>query len=241
MPRRSLLHRSLQSAREQSPQQSGIRVDEYYWLRDDTRSDPEVLGYLEAENAWREAGMRHIQALAERLYQETVGRIRQDDSTVPYRLRGHWYYTRYETGKEYPIYARKAGTLEAPEQVMLDVNRMAEGHGFFQVGATAIAPDNNLLAYTEDTVGRRQYTLRFKDLATGELLPDRSRTSSPTSPGPPTAASILYVEKDPETLLARRVRRHVLGTDPAQDPLVYEQDDESFYTASAPPRTSATS
>ncbi|HWN06822.1 MAG TPA: hypothetical protein VNO53_06630, partial [Steroidobacteraceae bacterium] len=115
----------------------GSRTDEYYWLRDDTRADPDVIGYLEAENAYKAAMTAHTEALEEKVYGEIVGRIKQDDSTVPYRLRGHWYYTRYETGQEYPVYARKAGALDAPEQVMLDVNRMAEGHGFFQVGSSA--------------------------------------------------------------------------------------------------------
>jgi oligopeptidase B len=209
---------------------NGNREDEYYWLRDDTRANPEVIGYLEAENAYKSAMTAHTQALEERVYGEIVGRIKQDDSTVPYRLRGHWYYRRFETGQEYPIYARKAGDLQAPEQVMLDVNKMAEGHGFFQVGSTAIAPDNRLLAWTEDPVGRRQYTLRIKDLATGELLPDRIENVDPALAWTADSRSILYMEKDPETLLAYRVRRHVLGTDPAQDALVYEQDDESFYT-----------
>jgi oligopeptidase B len=209
----------------------GSRTDEYYWLRDDTRANAEVIGYLEAENAYKAAMTAHTRSLEDKVYEEIVGRIKQDDSTVPYRLRGHWYYTRYETGKEYPVYARKSGTLDAPEQVMLDVNHMAEGHGFFQVGSRAIAPDNNLLAYTEDPVGRRQYTLRIKNLATGELLPDRIENVDPALAWTADSRSILYLEKDPETLLARRVRRHVLGTDPAQDALVYEQDDDSFYTS----------
>ena len=210
---------------------NGDRTDEYYWLRDDARASPDVIGYLEAENAYKAAMTAHTRALEDRVYEEIVGRIKQDDSTVPYRLRGHWYYTRYETGQEYPIYARKAGKLDAPEQVMLDVNQMAQGHGFFQVGSYAIAPDNNLLAFTEDPVGRRQYTLRIKNLATGELLPDRIENVDPSLAWTADSRSILYLEKDPETLLARRVLRHVLGTDPARDALVYEQDDDSFYTS----------
>jgi len=209
---------------------NGNRTDEYYWLRDDKRADKDMLGYIEAENAYKAAMSAHTQALEDKVYEEIVGRIKQDDSTVPYRLRGYWYYTRFETGKEYPIFARKAGTLDAPEQLMLNANEMAEGHGFFQVGSTAIAPDNNLLAYADDTVGRRQYTLRFKDLATGRTLPDHIENVDPSIAWTADSRSVLYLEKDPETLLARRVRRHVIGTDPSQDPLVYEQDDESFYT-----------
>jgi oligopeptidase B len=210
---------------------NGNRTDEYYWLRDDSRESKDVLGYLEAENAYKAAMTAHTRALEERVYQEILARIKQDDSSVPYRLRGHWYYTRFETGKEYPIFARKAATLDAPEQVMLDANQLAEGHGFYSIGRTAIAPDNQMLAYVEDTVGRRQYTLRFKNLATGETLPDRIENVDPSIAWTGDSRSVLYLEKHPETLLAYRVRRHVLGTDPAQDALVYEQDDESFYTS----------
>ncbi|MGH8197243.1 MAG: S9 family peptidase [Steroidobacteraceae bacterium] len=212
---------------------NGKRTDEYYWLRDDTRSNKEVLAYLEAENAYKAAMTAHTKALEDRVYEEIVARIKQDDSTVPYRLRGHWYYTRFETGKEYPIHARKPGTLEAPEQLMLDGNQLAEGHAFFQIGATAIAPNNRLLAYAEDTVGRRQFTLRFKDLSSGATLPDRIENVDPYFAWTADSRSLLYMEKHPETLLGYRVRRHVLGTDPAQDALVYEQDDESFYTGVA--------
>src|SRR5690606_26474988 len=150
----------------------GTRTDPYYWLRDDTRSDGEVLAYLRAENAYADAMLAHTRPLQEQLYEEIVGRIKQDDSSVPYRKRGYWYYTRFETGKEYPIHARKKGTLEAPEEILLDVNVMAEGHEFFQVAAYSVSPDNRMLAWAEDTVGRRQYTVRFKNLETGEVLPD---------------------------------------------------------------------
>jgi oligopeptidase B len=212
---------------------NGNRTDDYFWLRDDTRESRDVLGYLEAENAYKAAMTAHTKALEDRVYEEIVGRIKQDDSTVPYRLRGHWYYTRFVTGKEYPVYARKSGGLDAPEQVMLDGNAMAEGHGFFSIGSSAIAPDNNLLAFAEDTVGRRQYVLQFKDLASGKLLPDRIENVDPSIAWTADSRSVLYLEKDPETLLAKRVKRHVLGTDPRQDTLVYEQDDESFYTGVA--------
>jgi oligopeptidase B len=212
---------------------NGNRTDEYYWLRDDTRENPEVIGYLEAENAYKAAMTAHSQALEDRVYAEIIARIKQDDATVPYRLRGHWYYTRFETGMEYPLYARKAGKLDAPEQLMLDVNRMAVDHGFFQVGAMAVSPDNRLLAWVEDPVGRRQYTLRFKDLQTGEILPGEIPNVDPYLAWTADSRSILYLEKHPETLLGFRVRRHVLGTDPASDAILYEQEDESFYTAVA--------
>ncbi|MGH8135391.1 MAG: S9 family peptidase [Steroidobacteraceae bacterium] len=212
------------------PSPNGTRVDEYYWLRDDTRSNKDVIAYLEAENAYRAAMTEHTRALEDRVYNEIIARIKQDDASVPYRKRGYWYYTRYETGKEYPIFARKAGNLEAAEQLMLNANEQAVGHEFYQVGATAIAPDDRMFAYVEDIVGRRQYRLRFKDLQTGATLPDVIENVDPSIAWTADSASVLYVEKNPETLLGFRVRRHLLGTDPAADPLVYEQDDDTFYT-----------
>jgi oligopeptidase B len=209
----------------------GTRVDEYYWLRDDTRTNPEVLGYLNAENAYKEAMTAHSNALEERLYNEIIARLKQDDSTVPYRKRGYWYYTRFETGKEYPVYARKAGTLGAAEQVMLDGNALAVGHDFYEVGAMAIAPNNRILAYVDDAVGRRQYTLRFKDLETGETLADHVENVEAYLAWTADSASVVYVEKHPETLLGYLVKRHVLGTDPSQDVLIHEEQDESFYTS----------
>ena len=210
---------------------NGTRVDEYYWLRDDTRTNQEVLAYLEAENVYKAAMTAHSKALEDRVYGEIMARVKQDDSTAPYRKRGYWYYTRFETGKEYPVYARKAGNLEAAEQLMLNANELAVGHEFYQVGARAIAPNDRLLAYVEDTVGRRQFRLRIKDLETGAMLPDVIENVDPYLTWSADSASLLYVEKHPETLLGYRVRRHVLGTDPNGDALVYEQDDESFYTS----------
>jgi len=207
----------------------GERVDEYYWLRDDTRKDPDVLGYLEAENAYTKAMLAHAEPLENRLYDEIVARIKQDDASVPWRHRGYWYYSRYETGREYPIHARKAGAQDAPEEIMLDVNALAAGFEFFQVAALDVAPDNRLLAYAEDSVGRRQWTLRFKDLATGAMLDDRIPNVEATVAWAGDSRSVFYIEKDPETLLGHKVRRHVLGTDPAGDAVVYEETDDSFY------------
>src|SRR3954453_5393985 len=120
------------------------REDEYYWLRDDSRSDPAMLAYLAAENAHADAAMAPLAPLQEQLYSEIVGRIKQDDSSVPYRERGYWYYTRYKTGQDYPIHARRKGTMDGPEEVLLDVNAMAKGHDFFNVGEWAISQDNRL-------------------------------------------------------------------------------------------------
>jgi oligopeptidase B len=212
----------------ESPQ--GARTDNYYWLRDDERKKKAMLEHLAAENAYTDAVLAPIKPLQEKLYNEIVARIKQDDASVPYRKRGYWYYRRFETGKEYPIHARKKGTLDAPEQILLDVNQMAAGHDFFQVGSYDVSPDNRLLMWTDDSIGRRQYTLHVRNLATGEEFAD---TIGNVEPGPAWAAdnrTLLYIAKDPVTLLGDKVRKHVLGTDPKKDALVYEEADKSFYT-----------
>jgi oligopeptidase B len=208
---------------------NGTRVDEYYWLRDDTRENPEMLAYLTAENAYKDAMLAPVRPLEEKVYSEIIARIKQDDASVPYRDRGYWYYWRYETGKEYPVHARKAGSLDAPEQVLVDENELAKGHDFFDLGELEVSPDNRILAYAEDTVGRRQFTLRFKDLATGKMLPDVITNVEANVAWAADSRTVLYVEKDPQTLLGNKVRKHVLGTDPKDDPVVYEEHDESFY------------
>ena len=208
----------------------GNRVDNYYWLRDDSRQNPEVLAYLNAENAYTDAMLAHLAPLKKKVYDEIVGRIKQDDASVPYRDNGWWYYRRYEAGQEYPIYARRQATMTAPEQVLLDVPRLATGQGFYHVASREVAPDNTLLAYTEDTTGRRQHTLRFKRLVDGQLLADRIDNVEPDLAWTADSRAVLYIEKDPVTLLGLKVRKHVLGTDPRLDPVVYEQDDPSFYT-----------
>jgi oligopeptidase B len=209
----------------------GARNDEYYWLRDDKRQNPEMLAYLKAENAYTDTVLAHTKPLQQTLYDEIVGRIKQDDSSVPYKYKGHWYYRRYESGKQYPIHARKAGSLEAPEQILLDVNQMAQGHAFFQVGNWEISPDSKLLAWTEDAVGRRQNVLRFKNVASGEVLPDRIENVSEALAWAADNRTLLYLAKDPVTLLADKVRKHVLGTPAAQDALVYEQTDKTYNTS----------
>jgi len=207
----------------------GTRLDEYFWLRDDRRTDADVLAYLRAENEYKDAMLAHLAPLQERLYGEIVGRIKQDDSTVPYRDRGYLYYRRFDAGEEYPVHARRRDAADAPEEVMLDLVELSRGHDFFDVAELEVSPDNRLLAYAEDTVGRRQYSLRFKDLVTGATLPDVVPNVEPAVVWNADGSSVLYVEKDPETLLGSRVRRHVLGTDPSADPVVYEEADDSFY------------
>jgi len=205
------------------------REDEYYWLRDDTRKNPEMLAYLEAENRYADSLLAPVAALKDKLYTEITGRIKQDDSSVPYRLKDYWYYTRYEQGQDYPIHARRKGSMDAAEEVLLDVNELAAGKGFYQIADRELSPDQQLLVYAEDEVGRRQFVLRVKNLATGETLADKVTGTSESTAWANDGKSFFYVENDPVTLLTKRVKRHVLGTDPATDALVYEEPDNSYY------------
>ena len=205
------------------------RDDPYYWLRDDTRKSPEMLAYLNAENAYADAVLAPLKPLQNALYSEIVGRIKQDDSTVPVRERGYYYYTRYDVGADYPIIARRKGSMDAREQVMLDQPAMAKGHGFFAVSDWTVSQDNRLLAYAEDVVGRRQYKMKVKDLATGKTLPDVVDNVEPNLVWADDNRTVFYVEKDPVTLLSKRVKAHVLGTAASADQLIYEEQDDSFY------------
>ncbi|MCC5073333.1 S9 family peptidase [Xanthomonas campestris] len=205
------------------------RNDDYYWLRDDKRENKAMLAYLNAENAYTDALMAPLKPLEDTLYTEIVGRIKQDDASVPYRERGYWYYTRYEAGKDYPIQARRKGSMDAPEEILLDVNQMAEGKGYFSVGDAEVSQDNRILAWADDAVGRRQYTIRFKNLETGEVYPDTVEGVSANVVWADDNKTLFYVENDPETLLTVRVKKHVLGTPAKDDVLVYEEKDDSFY------------
>ncbi|MGE4366066.1 S9 family peptidase [Thermomonas sp.] len=220
------------------------RQDEYYWLRDDSRKDAAMLGYLNAENAYADAVLASSTPVQDKLYDEIVARIKQDDASVPYRDRGYWYYARFETGKDYPIHARRkdapgidalsiqqanaAGDF-AGEEVLLDVNRLAAGKDYYSVGDYAVTPDNAVLAYADDSNGRRQYTIRFRNLVTGDAYPETIAGVSPNLVWADDNKTLFYVENDPETLLTVRVKKHVLGTDPTLDPVVYEEHDDSFY------------
>jgi oligopeptidase B len=210
-----------------------VRNDEYYWLRDDKRKNPEMLAYLNAENAYTDQVMAPLKPLENRLYDEIVGRVKQDDDSVPYRERGYWYFSRFKAGQDYPVYVRaKAaadGSQGKDEEVMLDVNVLAKDKGYYNVGDVEISQDNKLLAYAEDDNGRRQYTIRFKNLDTGEIYPDQIKGVSPNLVWADDNKTLFYVENDPETLLTVRVKKHVLGTPTSADELVYEEKDDSFY------------
>jgi oligopeptidase B len=188
-----------------------------------------MLAYLNAENAYADAALAPLKPLQEKLYGEFVGRIKQDDSTVPYRKNGYYYYSRFETGQDYPIVARRKGSMTAPEEVLLDQPAMGKDKGYFQIGNSRVSPDNRLLAYAEDVVGRRQYVLRVKDIGSGRLLADEVPNAEPGFVWAGDNRTLFYVEKDPVTLLSKRVKAHALGTPASADRLVYEEKDESFY------------
>jgi len=215
------------------------RVDNYYWMKLSEKQKnasgkdeqaKKVMDYLTGENDYLAASMKHTEPLQERLYEEMVGRIKQDDESVPYKDNGHWYYTRYEKGKEYPVYCRRKGTLDAPEEILLNVNDLADGYAYFQVRGLKVSEDNNLLAYGVDTVSRRRYTLYLKDLRTGKVI-DRP---VPNTEGYVAWANdnktFFYSMKDSVTLRSSRIYRHKLGTDPAGDALVYTEEDVTFST-----------
>ena len=213
----------------QVPSPNGAREDDYYWLRDDSRQSAEMLDYLKKENLYRDAAMAATTGLQQKVYDELIARLKPDDSSVPVYEHGYWYNTRFVPGLDYPVYVRRKGSLTAPEEVMLDGNVMAKGREYFQVGSTEISPDGKLLAYTEDDVGRRQYTLKIKNLATGALLADAVTNVETDFVWAADNKTLVYVEKDPVTLLSVRVRKHELGTAATADPLVYEEKDHSYY------------
>jgi oligopeptidase B len=202
------------------------RVDDYYWLRD--RNDPEVLAYLAAENEYSDRIMAHTKPLEEKLFEEIKARIKQTDMSVPYKRDGYFYYTRYEQGKEYPIFARKKDSLDNPEEIMLDANALAQGHDFFSIGGWALSADQNLMAYAEDTQGRRIFTVHIKNLLTGELLPDVIPNVTENLTWANDDQTLFYAKQEPKTLRAYQIYRHILGTDAAADQLVFEETDETY-------------
>ena len=205
-----------------------VRVDPYYWLRE--RDNPQVIEYLEAENAYAEAVLADTDELQETLFGEIVARIPEEESTAPVFEDGYWYYQRYEEGAEYPLYCRKKGSLEAEEEIYLDAERLAEGHEFFSLRGVEVSPSGNLVAYATDTVGRRLYTLRLRDLTTGEDLAETIPNVTGNQAWAADDSILLYTQQHPETLRWYRTYRHAVGTDPASDVLVYEEEDEEFNT-----------
>lgn len=203
-----------------------VRIDDYYWLRE--RDNPDVIKYLNDENEYAAKEMAHAQDFERKLFEEIKGRIKQTDMSVPYRRDDYYYYTRYEEGKEYPIYARKRGSLNALEEIMLDVNVLAAGHEFFSVGVSAVSSGQDLLAYAVDTQGRRVYTTYLKHLTTGEILPDIIPNVGENLAWANDNRTLFYGKQDEATLRQYQLWRHMVGTDPSEDQLIYQEDDETF-------------
>jgi oligopeptidase B len=200
------------------------RQDDYFWMRE--KKNPDVKAYLDSENAFTDAFMKPTQGLQEKLYQEMLGRIQETDLSVPYRHGGFFYYARTEQGKAYPIYCRRKGSLEAPEEVILDVNELARGEKFMAVAARTVSDDGRLLAYTTDNTGFREYTLHVKDLTTGKVFPERvEKVSSVAWSG--DNRTLFYVVDD-AAKRPYRLYRHVVGFEPSRDVLVFEEKDEMF-------------
>lgn len=201
------------------------RVDNYYWLNE--RENPEVIEYLKAENAYEEEMMKHTELLQNQLFKEITGRIKQEDMSVPVKKNGYLYYSRYEEGMEYPLYCRKP--LENPvEQVLLDGYEMSKGYSFFDIGGYSISPDNSLIAYSIDTVSRRQYQIFFKEISTGKMFPEVIQNTTGNMVWANDNKTIFYSVKD-ESLRSCKIMRHELGTDPKDDVEVYYEEDATFY------------
>ncbi len=204
-----------------------VRIDEYYGLRD--RDDTRVIAYLEAENAYTKTTMAHTKALQEELFEELKGRVKQTDESVPCLDDGYYYYTRFEEGQEYAIHCRRRGSLDAPEEILIDENALVGDHeGYFSVGRTSVSPNTKLLAYSVDLVGRRFYTVYFKDLETGEMVEDTIPDVTGNLAWANDNRTVFYTRQDPVTLRSFQIYRRTLGNDPASDELIYEEKDDTF-------------
>ena len=204
------------------------REDHYFWLRDDQRKDPKVLAYLEEENKYTEAMMAPLSSLKDTLYDEMVARQEPELESVPYFKKGFWYLSRFDEGQDYSVYCRRKGTMDAIEEVILDCNQRASNHAYYQLGELSLSPNSMLLGFTEDTVSRRQYTLLFKNLQTGQLF-DENIEDVTDVVWANDNETVFYVKQHPETLLSYQVFRHRLGEPITDDVLIYEEKDDTFY------------
>jgi oligopeptidase B len=205
------------------------RDDPYFWLRDDTRSNPRVLDYLKAENAYADRMLEPLKSLRTAIRNEITNRVPAQDSSVPFLEHGYWYYVRFDQGQNFPVIARKKDRLDSPEEILLDEAKRAPTNGYFSVGNWCVSPDGRLLAWTEDHVGRSQYELYVKNLSTGRILEDSVQALSPNILCGGDNKTILYVVNNKE-LRPEWLKAHVLGTAADQDRLVYEETDDTFYS-----------
>ena len=202
------------------------RIDNYFWLND--RENQEVIDYLNQENAYYESMTSHTKGLQDALYEEMKGRIKEDDSSVPYFYNGYYYITRFETGQDYPIFSRKKGSLSAEEEIMFNCNELAKGHAYFKLGGLSVSPDNKFASFAVDIVGRRIYTIQIKNLETGEILADKIENVTGESVWANDNNTIFYVRQDEVTLRSDKVFRHKLNTDSGTDVLVFNETDDTF-------------
>ncbi len=213
------------------------RTDNYYWMRltDDQKNaevpdeqTAKVLGYLNNENEYAKSVLKHTETIQKTIYDEIVGRMKKDDESVPYLKDGYYYYTKYSEKSEYPVYYRKNGSLDAAEQIILNVNKLAEGRSYCSVNGVSVSRDGKLLSYGVDYVSRRRYTINFIDIESGRPFPETLENTTGQCVWAADNKTVFYITKDKETLREDKVHRHVLGTDPADDPMVFFESDETF-------------
>ncbi|MFC5045887.1 S9 family peptidase [Aquimarina hainanensis] len=204
------------------------RLDNYFWLKE--RENPEVIDYLERENDYNDKMTAHTKDFQKNLFEEMKARIKEEDASVPYKYNGYWYITKFEKNKDYPIYLRKEERLDAKEELLFDCNKEAEGHSYFNMKGLNVSPDNSLVAFGVDTVSRRNYTIRIKNLKTGELYPEAIDASTGSSTWAADNKTLFYTKKDPKTLRSHKIYRHILGTPASEDVVVYSEDDDTFNT-----------
>ncbi|ESU19246.1 Protease II (Oligopeptidase B) [Flavobacterium cauense R2A-7] len=205
-----------------------VRTDNYYWLNE--RENPEVIDYLNKENDYYNAMTAHTKQFQADLFEEMKARIKEDDSSVPYLYNGYYYITRYEKGKDYPIYARKKGSLEANEEIMFDCNEMAKGHSYFQLSGLSVSEDNKWCAFGVDTVSRREYTIQIKNLESGEILPVKLEKTTGGSTWAADNKTLFYTRKDLVTLRSDKIYKHKLGSEAKEDQVVFHEKDDTFST-----------
>lgn len=206
-----------------------VRIDDYYWMND--RENPEVIDYLNAENTYFEEMTAHTKDFEQTLFEEMKARIKEDDESVPYKYNGYWYIVKYETGKDYPVYIRKKDTLDNPEELLFDCNAMAIGHDYFKLTGLSVSPDNSMIAFGLDTVGRRNYTLQVKDLATGTILSDHIEMTTGSATWANDNKTLFYTKKDEQTLRSDKVYKHILGASTVEDTVVFHEADDTFGVA----------
>lgn len=205
-----------------------VRIDDYYWLND--RENKDVIDYLNKENEYYQKMTAHTKQLQDDLFKEMKARIKEDDSSVPYFYNGYYYITRFETGKDYPIYSRKKGSLDAKEEIMFDCNEMAKNFSYFNLTGISVSEDNKWATFGLDVVSRRQYLIQIKNLETGEILSEKIENTTGSAAWASDNKTIFYTKKDPKTLRSDMIYKHKLNTDSKKDELVFHEKDDTFYT-----------